>query len=62
MVKYDLKKKGLEEKEASYLFGLFTKYNESLKQTTVINSALKDVKYCKDGKRICDCMGLICSK
>ncbi len=33
-----------------------------LRIPAVIDSASKDIKYCKDGKRICDCMGLVCSK
>lgn len=34
----------------------------ALRQPPVSSSASKEVKYCKDGKRICDCMGLVCSK
>jgi hypothetical protein len=28
----------------------------------VVGSSSLEVKYCRDGKRVCDCMGLICSK
>lgn len=35
---------------------------EALRQPHVSSNASKEVKYCKDGKRICDCMGLVCSK
>lgn len=35
---------------------------EQLNKHAFIGSASKKVKYCRDGKRLCDCMGLICSK
>lgn len=35
---------------------------KNLRLVGVSSSAFKEVKYCKDGKRICDCMGLVCSK
>jgi len=41
------KNKGLEEREAAYLLGLFTKHNEALRQPPVSGSLLSDVDYWK---------------
>lgn len=41
---------------------LLNAVNEALGLAHVGSSASSEVKYCRDGKRVCDCMGLVCSK